>query len=125
VRAVAARLAGHVGVCQLVWTISVCPDFERSGIDEDSPRATLRDREVQVVDGGTCGDLKALREDAAPGDVRRALADRPARVAGRPARPDRTLHLVGVPRGRRAVVSAAGPDAGRHRGVGGRRRGQG
>jgi 2'-hydroxyisoflavone reductase len=65
VRAVAARLAGRVGRYLLVSTISVYADVGRAGIDEDAPRATLPDPEVQAVDGSTYGGLKALCEDAA------------------------------------------------------------
>jgi len=83
VRAVAARLAGHVGVYQLVSTISVYPDFERPGIDEDTPRATLPDPEVQVVDGSTYGGLKALCEDAALAAFgERCLIARPGLLVG-------------------------------------------
>jgi 2'-hydroxyisoflavone reductase len=65
VRAAAAKLAGRVGVYQLVSTISVYRDFDRPGIDEDATRAVLPDPEVQTVDGSTYGGLKALCEDAA------------------------------------------------------------
>jgi 2'-hydroxyisoflavone reductase len=65
VRAAAAKLAGRVGIYQLVSTISVYPDFATPGIGEDAPRAVLPDPEVQAVDGSTYGGLKALCEDAA------------------------------------------------------------
>ncbi len=83
VRAVADKLAGRVGVYQLVSTISVYPDFDRPGLDEDAPRAVLPDPEVQTVDGSTYGGLKALCEDAALAAFgTRCLIARPGLLVG-------------------------------------------
>jgi 2'-hydroxyisoflavone reductase len=82
VRRMAAALAGRVGVYQLVSSISVYAKFD-IGPDEDAPRATLTDPDVETITGDTYGGLKALCEDAAlEGFAGRCLLARPGLIVG-------------------------------------------
>ena len=83
VKSVAAALAGRVGQYQLVSTISVYAAFDRPGLDESAPLATLADPAVEAVTGETYGGLKVLCEQAAvAGFGDRCLIARPGLLVG-------------------------------------------
>ena len=83
VKSVAAALAGRVGQYQLVSTISVYAAFDKPGLDETAPLATLADPTVETVTGETYGGLKALCEQAAAeGFGKRCLIARPGLLVG-------------------------------------------
>ncbi len=62
VRSAAARLAGKVGIYQLVSSISAYASLTEAGTAEDAALATLADPTVETINGETYGGLKALCE---------------------------------------------------------------
>lgn len=79
----ARALAGRVERYLFISTISVYADPPPTGVDEDSPLASLADPSVEVVNGETYGGLKVLSEEAvrtAQGE--RALIVRPGLIVG-------------------------------------------
>lgn len=65
VRDSASLLANVVEHYTFISSISVYPDLQTHGLDENSPVGTLQDETVEEVNGETYGPLKALCEQAA------------------------------------------------------------
>ncbi|MEO8973958.1 MAG: SDR family oxidoreductase, partial [Ktedonobacteraceae bacterium] len=100
-RASAEALRNSVKHYTFISSISVFAEFERVGMDEDAPLATLKDETVEEVTNETYGALKALCEQtveqAMPG---RALIVRPGLIVGPDDPTDRfTYWPVRVARG--------------------------
>ena len=102
-------LADMVDHYVLISTISVYSAFDRKGIDEDFPVATIEDETTEEVTGETYGALKALCEQAAearmPG---RVSTIRPGLIVGPMDRTDRfTYWPVRVSRGGEVLAPGA------------------
>jgi 2'-hydroxyisoflavone reductase len=83
VRQSAEALKDSAGHYTFISTLSVYPDMSISGINEETPVATMEDERIEEVTGETYGPLKVLCEraveDVFPG---RALIIRPGLIVG-------------------------------------------